>query len=178
MTKKWLVGLMAVGLVAFTATAVLADSDYEYGKQMPKLVKAMPGAKVSLVQGMKTAAAGGKVISAQYEVDEDAGFQLSTFVSKGAAAADVHEVIVDYTTGKIKSDEKLTDPDDVTDAGHQLAAMAKAKKTLEDAVGEALKANPGYTAIRVYPKLSGGSAVAAITLLKDGKAKKLTEKLD
>ncbi len=178
MKKSLVLGLMAVGLVAFTATSALADSDYEYGKQMPKLVKAMPEAKVPLAQGIKDAEKDGKAISAQYEVDEDAGFQLSVFVSKGGAAADVHEVIVDYTTGKIKSDEKLTDPDDVTDAGHQLAAMAKGKKTLEEAVGEALKANPGSTAIRVYPKMSGSSAVAAITLLKDGKAKKLTEKLD
>ncbi|GEM_PF-6823970 len=178
MVKNFVVGLMAIGLVAFTATAVLADSDYEYGKQMKDLVKWMPNAKVALVDGMKTASAGGKAISSQYEVDEDAGFQLSVFVSKGGAGADVHEVIVNYETGKIKSDEKLTDPDDIKDAGNQIAAMAKAKVTLEQAVEEALKANPGYTAIRVYPKLSGGAPIAAITLLKDGKAKKLTEKLD
>ncbi|MDE2228789.1 MAG: hypothetical protein KGL11_07080 [Alphaproteobacteria bacterium] len=178
MTKHVVLGLLAVGLLAFTTTLALADSDYEYGKQMAKLVKAMPQAKVTLDQGIKTAAAGGKAISAQYEVDEDAGFQLSVFVSKGGGAADVHEVIVNYTTGAIKSDDKLTDPDDVTDAGHQLAALAKAKTSLEQAVEAVLKANPGYTAIRVYPKLSGGSAVAAITLLKDGKTKKLTQKLD
>ncbi|MGH7225441.1 MAG: hypothetical protein ACRELF_19650 [Gemmataceae bacterium] len=178
MVKKFAVGLLAVALVTFTATLARADSDYEYGKQMPKLVKAMPQAKVPLVDGMKTAAAGAKAISSQYEVDEDAGFQLSVFVSKSGGAADVHEIIVDYATGKIKSDDKLTDPDDIKDAGHQLAAMAKAKISLEQAVDEALKANPGYTAIRVYPVLDDSGAIAKITLLKDGKTKKLTEKLD
>ena len=175
MKKSLVLGLMAVGLMAFTATSALADSDYEYGKQMPKLVKEMPKAKVALADGMKTAAAGGKAISAQYEVDEDAGFQLSVFVSKGS---DIYETIVDYTTGAIKKSEKLVDPDDIKDAAKQVAAMAKAKKSLADAVDAAVKANPGFTAIRVYPKTSGGGAVAAITLLKDGKAKKLTEKLD
>jgi hypothetical protein len=178
MTKNVVVGLIAVGLMAFTATFALADSDYEYGKQLPKLIQAMPGAKVPLDQGMKTAAQGGRAISSQYEVDADAGFQLSVFVSKGGAAADVHEIIVDYATGAIKSDDKLTDPDDIKDAGHQLSAMTKAKISLEQAIEEAVKANPGYTAIRVYPKMSGGDPVAAITLLKDGKTKKLTEKLD
>lgn len=175
MMKSFVAVVAATGFVALTATFALADSDYEYGKQMPKLVKAMPEAKVSLADGIKTAAAGGKAISAQYEVDEDAGFQLSVFVSKGTTGADVHEVIVDYTTGKIKGDEKLTDPDDIKDAGKQLAAVAKAKVTLDQAVAEAVKANPGYVAIRIVPKAGGE---AQVTLLKDGKTKKVSEKLD
>ncbi|MGH7013589.1 MAG: hypothetical protein ACREEL_05435 [Stellaceae bacterium] len=178
MKKGFVLGLLAIGALAFTVSAARADSDYEYGKQMKALVTKMPEAKIPLAQGMKTAAAGGKAISSQYEVDPDAGFQLSVFVSKGGAAADAHEIIVDYTTGKIKSDDKLTDPDDIKDAGNQLKAMAKAKIPLEQAVEEAVKANPGYVAIRVFPVLEGSNAIAKITLLKDGKTKKLTEKLD
>ncbi|HEV2264738.1 MAG TPA: hypothetical protein VGR79_09420 [Stellaceae bacterium] len=174
MMKKVVLGLMAVGALAFTLSVAHADSDFEYGKQMPKLVKWMPNAKVTLDQGIKTAAAGGKAISAQYEVDEDNGFQLSVFVSKGSTGADVHEVIVNYETGKIKSDEKLTDPDDIKDAGKQLAAVEKAKGTLDQAVAEAVKANPGFVAIRIVPKGDG----AQVTLLKDGKTKKVDEKLD
>lgn len=175
MMKKVVLGLMAVGLLAFTMSAAQADSDYEYAKQMKDLVKWMPNAKIPLAEGIKTAAAGGKAISSQYEVDEDAGPQLSVFVSKGAAAADVHEVIVDFETGKIKSDEKLTDPDDIKDAGKQLAAMANAKVTLDQAVDEAVKANPGFVAIRIVPKAGGE---AQVTLLKDGKTKKVDEKLN
>lgn len=175
MMKKVVLGLLAVGVLAFTLSVAHADSDYEYGKQMKDLVKWMPNAKVPLAQGIKTAAAGGKAISSQYEVDEDKGFQLSVFVSKGATGADVHEVIVNFEDGKIKSDEKLTDPDDIKDAGNQLAAVAQAKVTLDQAVDEALKANPGFVAIRVVPKASGE---AQVTLLKDGKTKKVTEKLD
>jgi hypothetical protein len=178
MMKKVVLGLMMVGALAFTAAVAQADSDFEYGKQMKDLVKWMPNAKIPLAQGIKTAAAGGKAISSQYEVDEDAGFQLSVFVSKSGAAADAHEVIVNFEDGKIKSDDKLTDPDDIKDAGKQLAAMAKAKITLDQAVDEAVKANPGYVAIRIVPKLSGDSATAQVTLLKDGKTKKVEEKLD
>jgi len=173
MMKSFVAAAAAVGLVAFTATLALADSDYEYGKQMPALIKAMPQAKVPLAQGIKDAEKGGKAISAQYEVDEGK-FQLSVFVSKGD---DINEVIVDYTTGAIKTSDKLADPDDIKDAKKQVAAMAKAKTSLADAVAEAVKANPGYEAIRVVPRVSGGEAQAAITLLKGSSVKKTTEKL-
>lgn len=172
MMKKVVLGLMAVGALAFTMSVALADSDYDYQKQMKDLVKMMPNARVTLADGIKTASAGGKVISAQYEVDEDNGFQLSTFVSKGS---EVHEVIVDYEKNTVKSDEKLTDPDDIKDAAKQAAAVANAKVTLDQAVAEAVKANPGFEAIRVVPKAAD---TAQVTLLKDGKTKKVEEKLN
>lgn len=173
MTKSLVVGLIAFGFAAFAGTLAWADSDYDYGKQMPALIKAMPDAKVPLDQGIKTAEAGGKAISAQYEVDEG-HFQLSVFVSKGS---DVSEVIVDYSTGTIKSSDKLTDPDDIKDAKKQLAAVAKASTPLAQAVADATKANPGYVAIRVVPKLSGDEATAQITLLKGSETKKVSQKL-
>jgi len=175
MMKNFVVALVAVGFAAFSATAALADSDYEYGKQMPALIKAMPKAKVPLAQGIKTAEQGGHAISSQYEVDPDDGYQLSVFVNKGA---EIDEVIVDYATGAIKSSNKLTDPDDIKDAKKQVDAMAKAKKTLADVTAAAVTANPGYEAIRVLPKVTGGKATAYITLLKGSATKKLTESLD
>lgn len=172
MMKKVVLGLLAVGALAFTLSVAHADSDFEYGKQMKDLVKMMPNARVTLAQGIKTASAGGKVISAQYEVDEDNGFQLSTFVNKGT---EVHEVIIDFEKNTVKSDEKLTDPDDIKDAAKQAAAVANAKVTLDQAVDAAVKANPGYEAIRIVPK--AGDA-AQVTLLKDGKTLKVEEKLN
>lgn len=176
MMRNLVVALMAVGFAAFSTSAALADSDYEYGKQMPALIKAFPQAKVPLAQGIKDAEQGGKAISSQYEVDPDDGFQLSVFVNKGA---EVDEVIVNNVTGAIKSSDKLTDPDDIKDSKNQLAAMAKAKKTLADVVAAAVQANPGYAAIRVVPKLGDdGKAVAFITLLKGSATKKLTASLE
>jgi hypothetical protein len=175
MMKGVMAAALAAGLLAFTTSVVLADSDYEYGKQMKALVKEMPKAKVPLAQGIKDAEQGGKAISSQYEVDEDNGYQLSVFVAKGG---DVDEVIVDYATGKIKSSDKLTDPDDIKDAAKQLAAMDKAKTTLADAVAAAVKANSGYEAIRVVPKLGDdGQPFAQVTLLQGSKTKKVNEKL-
>ena len=126
MTKKLAIGMVAIGFRAIAGTRAWADSDYDYGKQMPALIKAMPDAKIPLDQGIKTAEQGDKAISAQYEVDDDGDFQLSVFVSKGGA--DVHEVIVNYTTGAIKSDDKLTDPDDIKDAKQLAAAMARRRR--------------------------------------------------
>lgn len=172
MMKKVVLGLLAVGALAFTLSVAHADSDFEYGKQMKDLVKMMPNARVTLAQGIKTASAGGKVISAQYEVDEDNGFQLSTFVNKGT---EVHEVIIDFEKNTVKSDEKLTDPDDIKDAAKQAAGVANAKVTLDQAVDAAVKANPGYEAVRIVPKAGD---TAQVTLLKDGKTLKVEEKLN
>src|SRR6185312_3721242 len=116
MMKSFVAGVAAVGFVSLTATFALADSDYEYGKQMSALIKEMPQAKVPLADGIKAAEKGGKAISAQYEVDEGK-FQLSVFVSKGD---DINEVIVDNATGTIKSSDKLVDPDDIKDAKKQV----------------------------------------------------------
>jgi hypothetical protein len=176
MMKGFTAVALAAGLVAFTTSVVLADSDYDYGKQMKALIGEMPKAKVPLAQGIKIAEQGsGKAISSQYEVDPDDGYQLSVFVSEGG---NVDEVIVDYATGKINSSEKLSDPDDIKDANNQLAAMAKAKTTLSDAVAAAVKATPGYEAIRVVPKLGDdGQPFAQVTLLQGSKTTKVNEKL-
>ena len=56
--------------------------------------------------------------------------------------------------------------------------MAKAKVTLLTAADTAVKANPGFQPVSIYPQLQNGDAVAEVTLLQGTTFKKVTEKLD
>jgi len=56
--------------------------------------------------------------------------------------------------------------------------MAKAKRSLDQAVVSAVAANPGYRAVSATPELKDGKPIAAITLMKGAEVKKITEKLD
>jgi hypothetical protein len=174
MKKSLIAGIVAIAVLACVAPRAWADADSDYADQMPKLLKAIGNAKVPLGQGIKDAESQGKPVSAQYEVD-DGHFQLSVFTSKGS---DLLEIIVDNQTGAVKTVENLTDPDDIKDAKRQLRTMGKAGTSLADAVAAATKANAGYIAIRVVPKLSGGTAEASITLLKGTETKTVQEKLN
>ena len=50
--------------------------------------------------------------------------------------------------------------------------------TLLVATEAAVKANPGFQAVSIYPQLQNGHAVAEVTLLQGTVLKKVTEKLD
>ena len=56
--------------------------------------------------------------------------------------------------------------------------MAKATLPLLTAVETAVKANTGFRAVSVVPKLQDSHAVAEVTLLQGADFKKVTEKLD
>ena len=56
--------------------------------------------------------------------------------------------------------------------------MAKAKSSLAEAVGKAVKASPGFHAASAMPSLKDGHPVAEVTLVKGETFKKVTEKLD
>lgn len=161
MTRGWVVGALALGVMAFVSTAAWADEDYN--KQLPAVAKNLKNAKLTLADGIKAAAKDGKPISAQYEIDEDTHkFQLSVFVSKGS---DLLEVIVDHNTG---ADNVLGNVigDDITDAKKQKRGMDKATMSLADAADAAAKANAGYQVVQIVPALKGSDCVATIVLIK------------
>jgi hypothetical protein len=56
--------------------------------------------------------------------------------------------------------------------------MAKAKRSLEAAAGEAVKENQGYQVVSIMPTLKEGHPVADVTLLKGTEWKTVSEKLD
>jgi hypothetical protein len=143
-------------------------------KERAELAKALKGAQVSLAQGLAASEREGQPISGKFEVEEGK-FQLSFYTMKGGAFS---EVIVDHGTGKIAEVESITGGKDLAAAKAQSEAMAKAKRSLQAVVDEAVKASEGYRAVSVFPGLKEGRPVAEVTLVKDDTFKTVAEKLD
>ena len=169
MKKDFSLAITVIGILAAAALSSRAADD-----NPAELAKALSEANVSLDQGLKASEREGKPISGKYEI-ADGALQLSVYTMKGD---DFREVIVDHKSGAIKKADKITEADDVKDAKEQGQAMASAKVSLGEAVGDAIKENSGYRATSVIPTLEGGKPVADITLMKGEEVKKVTKKLD
>jgi hypothetical protein len=166
---------IAVALAGALSVAGLVSWAEEDEESPAALAQALPAATVLLDQGLRASAREGRPISGKYEI-EDQAFQLSVYTMKGNEQFE--EVIVDHKSGIIKKAEKITDADDLKDAKEQGQAMAKAKVPLDQAVGNAVKANSGYRAVRVTPTLYAGKPVAEVTLMKGAEMKTVRESLD
>jgi hypothetical protein len=138
------------------------------------MAKSLQQASLPLEKATKLNEREGKPISAKYEIEHGA-LQLSIYTQKGDRFS---EVIVNHNTGAVAKDDWITDGEDMKAAQAQAATMAKAKVSLDVATDNAVKANPGYRAVSVMPKLEGNRPVAVVTLLKGEDVKKVNEKLD
>ena len=176
MKERAALTLLILSVVLLLATPIVraVDNDDDEAKDQSAVTKALPQAKVSLDQALASSEREGKPISAKFEV-EDGKLQLSVYTMKGDRFS---EVVVDHLTGKVLKAEAITGGEDLASAKSQSEAMAKAKKPLRAAVGEALKANKGYRAVSVFPELEDGHPVADITLAKGEELKKVEEKLE
>src|SRR5262249_55023701 len=138
------------------------------------VAKYLPTAQVTLQQGLTAAESQGKPISGKFEVEEG-HFQLSVYTAQEGKFS---EVLVDHNTGKVAKTEPITEGDDLVDAKKQLEACGQSKKPLQSTIDKAEQASAGYRAIGVAPKLSGGHAVAVVTLLKGTQLKSVSEPLE
>jgi len=161
--------IAAIGLWSAGATPAWAE-----GGDPKALAAALQDATATLQGGLKASEREGTPISAKFEI-EHGKLQLSVYTMKGD---NFMEVVADPKTGAIAKAEKITDADDLKASASQKTAMAKAKVSLLTATETAVKGNPGFQAVSIFPELKGGSAVAEVTLLQGTTFKKVTEKLD
>jgi hypothetical protein len=138
------------------------------------LAKALSEASVSLDQGLSASESTGKPISGKFEI-QDGALQLSVYTMKGDQFA---EIIVDHKSGSIKKSEPITEGDDLKAAKEQGEAMGKAKRSLGEAVANAVKANNGFRATSVEPTLDGGRPAASVILVNGQETKEVTQSLD
>lgn len=165
--------IVTLSLAAFAANhAVWAQGGAD--KERAELAKALSGAKLSLGAGLTASASQGKPISAKFEV-EDGKLQLPVYTEKDGKFS---EVVVDHQSGKVAKSEAITEGEDLTAAKTQSAAMAKAKRSLTDAVAKAVAEHSGYRAVSVMPSLKNGHPIAKAELVKGDAWKTVTEKLD
>ena len=163
--------VLSVGAIVLMAGSAVFAGEHE---DQQALLKLLPSAKVTLLQGLQASAAQGQPISAKFEVDEGK-FQLSVYTNKAGAFS---EVVVDHTTGKVAKAEPITEAEDLAAAKSQAAAMAKAKSSLAAAVDKAEHELAGFRAIGVTPEVKQGHAVAVVTLLKGTQFKSVAESLE
>lgn len=170
MSKTSFATTLAIGCICAAATVPAWAEETD----MTLLSKSLAAASVSLDQGLKASESQGKPISGKFEL-EYGTFQLSVYTTKGGKFS---EVIVDHQSGRIKKIETITEGDDLKAANAQSQAIAKAKVSLEKAVGDTVTANPGYRAVSIMPTLKAGHPMAEITLIKGTEAKKVSKPLD
>ncbi len=133
-------GATVLGVAALVGladhNAIFADDDDHEGQE--KLIKLLGPSKINLQQGLAAGEQQGQPISAKFEVDEGK-LQLSVYTAKDGKFS---EVLVDYMNGKVTKAEPITEGDDLAAANSQIAAMAKAKTTLKEAVDKAVTSQP------------------------------------
>jgi hypothetical protein len=172
MTSKALRLMLLIAAIGFWSgerTPAFAE-----GGDTAALAAAMKDATATLQGGLKAGERDGTPISAKFEI-EDGKLQLSIYTMKGNSFS---EIVADPQTGAIAKTEKIADTDDLKAAAAQEAAMVKAKVPLLTATETAVKNNPGFRAVSVYPELKGGQPTAEVTLVQGATFKKVTEKLD
>ena len=170
MQRKSILAASAAAVVLLAGPGAWAEEEMNAAA----MAKALQQVSLTLETATKVSEREGKPISAKYEIEHGA-LQLSIYTQKGDRFS---EVIIDHTSGAVAKDGWITDADDMKAAQAQAAAMAKAKVTLDVATEHAVKANDGYRAISVIPRLQADRPVAIVTLLKGEEVKKITEKLD
>ena len=170
--RKTTIGLTF--LVAWLLAVPTVWAQKDEAKEHAELAKAMKDAKVSLEKGLSVSTHEGKPISAKYEM-EDGKLQLSVYAMKGDKFS---EVIVDHTTGQVAKAEPITGGDDLTHAKAQSEAMAKATRSLNAAIADAVKVNKGFRAVSVMPTVKDGHPIAGISLVKGTEWKSVSAKLD
>ena len=172
MWNKVFVAILTLGVIAATGGSVAWSDESEASGA--GVAKHLPTAKVTLQQGLTAAESQGRPISGKFEVDEG-HFQLSVYTAHDGKFS---EILVDHKTGKVAKTEAITGGDDLADAKKQMAALAKATKSLKAAVDQAEQASAGYRAVSVVPGLSNGHAVAVVSLLKGTQPKSVSEPLE
>jgi hypothetical protein len=175
MKTLWsLSALLLLAMVLVPAGLARAEKDDDDEQDPAALAKALGPVKVTLEAGLAAASSQGKPISAKFEL-EDGKLQLSVYTEKGGKFS---EVAVDDSKGTVAKSEPITEGEDLSDAKAQSAAMAKAKRSLHDAVVKAVGANKGFRAVSVVPETKDGHTAATITLLNGQDWKTVTEPLD
>jgi len=161
-----LVVLSAAG--PFAGTAVAEEND------PAALGRALQGAKATLQGGLQASEREGQPISGKFEI-EDGKLQLSVYTMKDGSFM---EVVLDPVTGAIAKSEKISEGDDLKAAKEQSAAMAKAKRSLRAVTETTIAGNEGSRAVSIVPELTGGRAVAQVTLQQGNNFKKIAAPLD
>jgi hypothetical protein len=106
---------------------------------------------------------------------EDDHLQFSAYTMKGD---EFNEVVVEPSSGAIKSAEKITNPEDLAAAKAQKSALARSTIPLLTAAQNAARENAEGRLISVVPEINNGKPVATIGLLSANSITTISGKLN
>ena len=168
--------LFITTLFGIAITTVAADD--QNADVNAALASALRLADLPLEQGLEISSREGKAISAKYELEDDDADELQLSIYIEPKDGRFAEVIIDYASGKIAKVTPITEGDDLAAAKSQSKVMAQAKRSLEAATAEAVRAQGEYRALSVIPDLRDGHPVAKVTLVNGTQWKTVLETLE
>jgi len=173
--RSWIMALLGVGVLATgIATARPGEEEEE---DYAALLKALPGAKHSLADGIRQAAAKSPAvaISAKFEMDDNGKLSLSVYTAGKGLEGDAEENVLSEIAGGPGGEkwtpetEVFKDVPHVARSSQQLTLMALSTSSLLDVIAKAEKDHPG-TVFSVKPELEGRKARFDVLIAAGGKA--------
>jgi hypothetical protein len=168
--RRLLVGVLLIG----SAPTLIAASDRHDQPDSVALWAALEDAGVTLESGLVACERHGRPVSARFDI-ADGDLQLIVWIETGDR---LFQAAVDPNTAEIVWAEPIKASDDLADATAQKAAMDTAKISLRSAVQQILRDNKDARAVEVTPELKDGHASALVTVLANGKFRKVSIWLD
>jgi hypothetical protein len=166
--------IIALGFAGFAITPARAVGPDQAKADQTALITALKTSKITLEDGIKTSQQNGTPISAKFEMEDD-HLQFSAYTMKGD---EFNEVVVEPSSGAIKSAEKITNPEDLAAAKAQKSALARSTIPLSTAAQNAARENAEGRLISVVPEINNGKPVATISLLSANSITTILGKLD
>ena len=163
-----------LGALLAVALILMAASDRDDQPDPVALWAALEDATVTLESGLIVGEQRGHPVSAKFDI-ADGDLQLTVWI---ATVDSLLQVVVDPNTAAVARSEPINASDDLADAIAQRAAVERARVSLLSAVQQALRDNRGARAVNVMPELKDGHPIAVITLLVNGKFRKVSRWLE
>ena len=169
-----------IGLAMLCVGAALPSFVKDYNdEETTALLKVLPGAKVSLSDGVRQAAKGGEAVtSAKFELDDNKKLSLSVYTAEKGLGVDPEHNVLKEVSGSPEQTtwapeaEVFKDLPHVARASEHLTMMALAKSSLADFIGMAEKQNKGMV-FSAIPEVQNHRPVLVVLAADKGKVNEL-----
>ena len=162
---------LSLGAAFGMHVAMAADA----GKDQAELVKALPKAKVSLIDGLRQATKAQEIpISAKFEFDDGGKLSLSVYTAEKGLRVDAEHNVLKELSGSPEQDkwtpktEVFKDIPHVARSSEQLALASLSSSSLADIVSRAQKEHPG-TVFSITPGVRNHKPVFVVLKADKGK---------
>ncbi|HZM47936.1 MAG TPA: hypothetical protein VFC14_24190 [Burkholderiales bacterium] len=167
--------IISAALSLLTASGGQAALAADAGKDQAALIKALPQARISMVDGLRQATKSPEVpISAKFEFDDQGKLSLSVYTAEKGLAVDAEHNVLKELSGSPEGDkwgpktEVFKDIPHVARSSEHLALMSLSPSALADIVGRAQKEHPG-TVFSITPAVRNHKPVFVMLQADKGK---------